>query len=328
MMSIQLPSEEVFHTPELIRAVVAHLQPPDLYHCASVCHQWSEPSLDRLWYKITNIHHLLRLLAPLVEDGTGMKQIFSQPLDWTRFTHYNYRVRVLYDLIPDTHFFVYQLVSATSPLPVLLPNLQELQCSIHAMSSFLFSHVGVQKLHLFEIEIREASEQILSLTLQYLPLQMPQLTSLEISLPSKLPHPLGAPSFGSAIGSLPSIRTLAVAGDLLTADSMVVLSKLRNLERLEVTVVAESLNILSKIHPHSFESLLKLKFHGDFRQVIPWVSTAFAPNLVNLSIFSELEESDDCLLEVLERVEKVWFSKKWNSTLARRLGRTSLRLEN
>ncbi|KAJ7757198.1 hypothetical protein DFH07DRAFT_940511 [Mycena maculata] len=89
--------------PEIVQGIFAQVDTlpgtgrGDLASAARCCRHLSEPALDRLWSRMWDLRSLLNLLDGLVEeDGICILRGKVHRKEWTRFTSYAARIRVLY----------------------------------------------------------------------------------------------------------------------------------------------------------------------------------------------------------------------------------------
>ncbi|KAI9056431.1 hypothetical protein FKP32DRAFT_1682376 [Trametes sanguinea] len=93
---------------EVVRDIMAHLppagRPKTLANCARVSRAVSEPALDVLWSRLTELSPLWNLLPDILDnfdsdspvDGRTVEMLAVDDAQWSRFTRYARRVRVLH----------------------------------------------------------------------------------------------------------------------------------------------------------------------------------------------------------------------------------------
>ncbi|RPD61778.1 hypothetical protein L226DRAFT_393668 [Lentinus tigrinus ALCF2SS1-7] len=245
---------QVWFIDEIIRSILAHLPTngcrPTLARCARVSRSLSDPALDALWYKMSGLMPLIRLLprtfAELRNDNgneaTFMLRDAIDGSEWSRLLVYARRVRKFvhcYAEGPEDRLgkqtFTALLDLATLHSTTLFPRLEEL-------SWLQFSHVA-QCLPFFSPPLRRITV--------YVQAEYPARHDMEAALTSRHVVPGG---YGELLHTLsvlsPCLEELSLEGIELP-DSLapsVVFSHLRTLHLGSVsTPTSVILSLCSKI---------------------------------------------------------------------------------
>ncbi|THU91847.1 hypothetical protein K435DRAFT_840827 [Dendrothele bispora CBS 962.96] len=211
---------EALRIPEILCIILGSLAKRHLSHCASVCKQWSNVSLDIMWHEVSDLRAFFNLLAPVgVQSGrkkTGLESytflVDPEPKDWDRFEkNYCWRVRRLtLKIDPGEDATINSLLARVALIRScrpILPNLTEISYTGLLDRGFnecatLFMHEGVSKACISQLEALDCHS-----FLQVIRSRMPLLTHLELGIS---PIPQNLAMVNELVAALPRLQSLIV----------------------------------------------------------------------------------------------------------------------
>ncbi|THU76566.1 hypothetical protein K435DRAFT_846558, partial [Dendrothele bispora CBS 962.96] len=250
---------EVLRIPEILCIILRSLSRSHLSHCASVCKQWSNVSLDIMWHEVDDLRAFFNLLAPVgVESGRERTELKSYtflvdpgPEDWDRFQkNYCWRVRRLtldsYPRDGDIKSLIAQVALVRSCRPIL-PNLTEISYTGLLDRGFnecatLFMHEGVSKAF-----ITQSKELDCRNFLRVIRVRMPFLAHLKLDI---FPLLQNMETVNELVAALPRLHSLVVPECLDKSPVLRALVDPTKLTRFETTYYTEvkPLSILSHLN--------------------------------------------------------------------------------
>ncbi|QRV81811.1 F-box-like protein [Ceratobasidium sp. AG-Ba] len=244
--------------PDVIHAVFANLDQPDLARALRVCRTWNEWT-DTLWESLPTLNPLLRLAFPFVFTKENEKYIQGVPLyqiNRTRFTQLAKSVRHIDSSYTPSRSFFHdynpdipgRLLDACGSDRPLFPKLQSLrtQCRndtellglLPLLSSSLSSlevsvhHSAVDFISEFVDGIGEHATKLERLDISCQP-RVAKSSSSDAHAQRELDSYVYIPLIGSTLFALSStLRTLSIPGSCMSIDTFLTLARLPLLRSL------------------------------------------------------------------------------------------------
>ncbi|THV03095.1 hypothetical protein K435DRAFT_836026 [Dendrothele bispora CBS 962.96] len=291
--------------PEILCIILRFLSKSHLSHCASVCKQWSNVSLDIMWHEVDDLRVFFNLLAPVgVKSGREKTKLKSyktflvnpEPEDWDRFEkNYCWRVRRLTlesNLGDDDITPLLARVARIRSCQPILPNLTEISYKGLLDSGFdecatLFMHEGVSKAC-----ITQSKKVDCRSFLRVIRARMPLLVHLELDI---FLVSQNLETVNELVAALPRLHSLAVP---TRSDASPVLRALvdpTKLTRFETTYYTETvpLSILSNLNE------LHVSIH--YRSLIASFSSRMS-ELTIIYVVTDIIESPSDVMALLSAV--------------------------
>ncbi|THU88240.1 hypothetical protein K435DRAFT_782099 [Dendrothele bispora CBS 962.96] len=312
--------------PELLRSIFENSSREDNIQNALVCKQWSDISLDVVWYDVhmRDLPAFFNLLAPvklnlIQPENWPLEETYGYEFerdpdvnDWGRFcTHYCPRIHRLLlecrELQGKVLTAILQYLLRKKPARPLLPKLTELTCHYGPQHKryfgsldnlFVFTHEDLKHI---SISISLYTNIDASAFFKLLPLQSPNLTHLEFRCAKT-----GSNAYDEALmeclGGLPSLSTVILPS---IPDGSSIFTRLKSLKRFGLCSFnndGKSAPENPMKHPLQFGALCGLEhLHLTVRYHLVTASLlaqSDLPDLKSIVVCSPLMESPDAIKQL------------------------------
>ncbi|KAJ7127934.1 hypothetical protein C8R44DRAFT_101075 [Mycena epipterygia] len=283
--------------PDILLYVFEHTDSETDVSCAQVCRLWNDNILDILWYRVTQIRRLFKILGPLEKLNHNLMTFTHHHISnerWKRFSFYADRVRYLEcrDHSPGIHSQSFATLAISRPVLHLFPNLVHLtwRCDPGRPApsltlALLFLHPGLVSL---TVETGQDSSPgdlfAINNFFSDVVVRAPHIRHLDFR--SQIPlHDLG-PGLAKFVVGLTQLRTVLLSDALLASDVITALAKCPNLEAIrlppphELTTMEDGdlddlENFIPVVGPNSFPCLTEIAFLAHL-----WNATRFLQNIL------------------------------------------------